>query len=92
MSELSNDFDLLVEQINAKLNEATKALKEANELKKKAGLETLIFTNWTREGKYSEFTRKLEEERGDDDYDIDRSVDDMIEDLSAQYHRINVSS
>lgn len=48
MSELDKDFEL-VKQINAKLNEAAKALKEANELRAKAGFDAFIFTNWMRE-------------------------------------------
>jgi hypothetical protein len=42
MSELDQDFESLVEQINAKLQEAADALKEANQLREKAGLPSMI--------------------------------------------------
>jgi len=49
MNDLNQDFEKTAEQINAKLKEATAALKEANRLAEAAGLPTLIYTQWTRE-------------------------------------------
>jgi hypothetical protein len=49
MSELEQDFDKTVEQINAKLKEAAAAVREANELAAKAGLDGLIFTQFDRD-------------------------------------------
>ena len=42
MSELDKDFDDVAAQINAKLEEAGKAMKEANELMEKAGIKTMF--------------------------------------------------
>lgn len=49
MSELDQDFEKLAEQINAKIKEAAEALKQANELASKAGLSTLIYSQFIRE-------------------------------------------
>ena len=38
MSDLDKDFQKLAKQINAKIMESTRAMKEANKLVKKAGL------------------------------------------------------
>ena len=62
MSDLEKDFDGLVEQINAKLKEAAASLREVNELRAKAGLESLIFTSWQREEAYREIRNRIEEE------------------------------
>lgn len=43
-SEIDEEFRALADQINRKLKEASTALKEANRLREKAGLESLIFT------------------------------------------------
>jgi hypothetical protein len=50
MSELDSNFEALVVQINAKLKEATDALREANKLADKARLPSLIYTQWLSEG------------------------------------------
>jgi len=49
MSELDQDFNSLVEQINAKIKESAAALQEANALATKAGLPTLFYSQFTRE-------------------------------------------
>jgi hypothetical protein len=42
MSELDKDFDIVAAQINAKFEEAGKAMREANELMEKAGVKTMF--------------------------------------------------
>ena len=49
MSELDQDFEKTAEQINAKIKEAAEALRQANELATKAGLPSLIYTQFTRD-------------------------------------------
>ena len=49
MSELEQDFEKAAEQINAKIKEAAEALRQANELAEKAGLPSLIYTQYTRD-------------------------------------------
>jgi hypothetical protein len=50
MSDLDQDFDSLVAQINVKLKEAADAVNAAVELSEKAGLNgSLILTQWTCE-------------------------------------------
>lgn len=49
MSELNEDFQKVVEQINAKLKEAAEALREANRLGSEAGLDGLIFTQFSKD-------------------------------------------
>lgn len=50
MSEIEQDFAEVAKQINAKIKEATDALKEANRIGKEASLPSLIYTHWTRYG------------------------------------------
>lgn len=49
MSKLEKDFEKAAKKINAKLKEAAKALKEANQIADKAGYNGLILTNWNPE-------------------------------------------
>lgn len=49
MSDLEQDFESIVAQINAKIKESAAALKQANELATKAGLSTLIYSQFIRE-------------------------------------------
>lgn len=49
MSELEQDYEALVAQINAKIKESAEALNEANALATKAGLPTLIYTQFLRD-------------------------------------------
>ncbi len=47
MSDLDKEFEVAAAEINAKIKEAATALREANDLAKKAGLPALIHTQWT---------------------------------------------
>lgn len=85
MSELEQEFDNLVGQINVKLNEAAAALKEANVLREKAGLPALIFSAWLREDAWREF-RHLEDE--DENFDIDARMDEE----RAKYEKIDTGA
>ena len=49
MSDLEQDYEKLVEQINAKIKESAEALNEANRLATQAGLPTLFYSQFTRE-------------------------------------------
>lgn len=50
MSKLDQDFIKTAEQINAKVAEATLALREANRLAEEAGLPALFYTQYIAEG------------------------------------------
>ena len=88
MSELDKDFDGLVEQINAKLKEAATALKEANALRSKAGLDSLIFTQWQREDAYREIRNRIEEE--ENRKPDSNEIYDEIEKRQELYERFDV--
>lgn len=88
MSELDKDFEGLVEQINAKLAEAAKALSEANELRSKAGFDSFIFSAWKRDDAYREIRNRIDEAgRDPDDGD---EVYDEIEKIQSQYEKFDV--
>lgn len=85
MSDLNKDFEQVAEQINAKLQEATVALKEANRLRTEAGLPALIFTNYVSEdihyhNEYSETKLSKDE------------ISDKVEELENKLKLINVSA
>lgn len=46
MDKLDVEFDVIAEEINAKIKEAAAALKVVNDLRQKAGLTSLIGTQW----------------------------------------------
>jgi hypothetical protein len=46
MSELEVDFKQVAKEINAKIKEATKAMKEANAIAKKAGIKSLTYNEY----------------------------------------------
>lgn len=75
MSELDKEFEATVEQVNAKLAESAKALREAHELAQKAGFKNgLIFSQWAREKE-----------------PIDWNDDDQYYAMEARYGKIDVS-
>lgn len=89
MSELDKDFEQHLEQLNAKLAEAAKVMKEVNELREKAGLEALIFTQWMREDAYRSIRNQIEEEENrkpDSD-----EIYERIEKLQETYEQIETS-
>lgn len=86
MSQLSAEFEQQIEQINAKLAEAAKALSEANALAKAAGYKHgLIDTQYARE--YEEVVVDLDE----DDEGYDEAYDRASEALEEKYSAIDVS-
>jgi len=85
MSDLEQDFNSLVVQINSKLNEAAKALKEANQLREKAGLRSLIFNAWEREEAYSRFN-----DQADEDENVD--VDELMDEEYKKYQSIDTNA
>jgi len=92
MTDLEQDFDSLLTQINTKLNEAADKLREVNELRKKAGLDALIFTSWEREEAYRRISRQVEEseEAQNEDFDIDEKVDELMDAEYRKYEAIDV--
>jgi hypothetical protein len=84
MSDLEQDFNKVAEQINAKIAEAAKALKEANRLADEAGLEGLIFTQFTKED--IQRSNKYADEPLDDE-----QLDDKIADLEEKYELIKTA-
>jgi hypothetical protein len=64
MSELDKDFEEAVKEINAKIKEATSTLIDLAVLCEKAGLDSLIVTQWTYDWlgktKTEQLSRKLE--------------------------------
>lgn len=94
MSDLDKDFESLVEQINAKLNEAAIAMKEANNLRIKAGLDSLIFSQWEREEAYRQISREVNEseEAEDPDFDEDEVVQTRMEEVQAKYDSIDTDA
>jgi hypothetical protein len=53
MSDIENDFDKVIEQINAQIVEAAKAMTKANELASKAGLKSIASSS--SDGDYDHF-------------------------------------
>lgn len=59
MSDIENEFDGAVAQINDKIKQAAEALKEANEIGKKAGIEYLGASYYTMEDLSKEDLKKM---------------------------------
>lgn len=93
MSELDQDFESLAEQINAKLAEAAEKLREVNELRVQAGLQSLIFSQWERDDVYRRISREVEEsdEASNPDFDVDEAIETKMEEYEAKYNAIDVS-
>ena len=88
MSQLSAEFEQQIEQINAKLAESAKALREANELAKKAGYQHgIINSQWAREKESTGINRKDFEDE-DAYYE---AQDRAYEALEEKYSSIDVS-
>ena len=79
MSTLDQEFQETVEQVNAKLDEAAKALKEAAKLAKKAGFKHgIIFSQWARENEGIDWSAE--------------DADDKYMALEEKYGMIDVSA
>lgn len=84
MTILDENFKELAEQINAKVKEAAEALREANRLADEAGLNGLIYTQWTSEDDSSmeELTNEEREAlENDDEWDGESSPLKMKTDM-----------
>jgi len=94
MSELDKDFDSLVAQINTKLAEAADAMKEVNRLRVKAGLNSLIFSQWEREYIYEKVSREVNESEDSlhPDLDEDEIIDMKMDEIAARYDRIQTDA
>lgn len=89
MSELDKEFDAaLLEQLNEKLLEAAKAMKEVNEIRTKLGLDSLILSSWSRDDLYSEVERKFEEDESLHEDEIGDKIEEKMEEYQAFYDRI----
>lgn len=93
MSELEQDFDSVLKELNIKLKEAADKMREVNELRAKAGFESLIFSQWEREEAYSRIRSEVNESEAteDPDFDEDYAVDEKMEELRARYDLIEKS-
>ena len=89
MSELDQDFESLLAQINVKLNEAAVKLKEANELRKKVGFPSFIFTDWMSDDVHSELYRKLNEQFTNDEK-LNNALNEAMGLERAKYKRFDV--
>ncbi len=70
MSDLEKDFQETADKINAKVKEATEALREANRLASEAGLPALIYTQYTRDDDDYEYSEEeLEDLESDENWD-----------------------
>lgn len=90
MSDLEKDFEQHLEQLNAKLAEAAKVMKEVNELRAKAGLESLIFSAWMREDAYRTIRNQIEEE--ENRKPDSNEIYDRIEEMQARYEQIETGA
>lgn len=84
MSYLDNDFDEVANKINAKLKEATEALREANRLSTEAGLVGLIYTQFTRDDLEYNLGRKPTAEQK-------AELQKQLEELEEKLEKIDVS-
>lgn len=83
MSILDKEFDAeVLAQLNEKLAEAAKVMKEVNELRSKLGIDSLILTSWERDNLYSELQGKLNE---DENISSDQEYNDILDDKMAEY-------
>jgi hypothetical protein len=88
MSDLEQDFDSLVREINIKLSEAAAALKQANDLREKAGLDSLIFTSDIKEAFEAKIYCELEARADREDLDFDTEIEARSELEEAKYSKI----
>lgn len=69
MTKLEQDYSKVAKEINAKIKEAAKAMKAANKIAKKAGLEILTTSpRWVCEENSEEEIEALEEKVGAIDF------------------------
>ncbi len=88
MSDLDKDFEETVAQINAKLEESAKALREANKLAIKAGYKHgLINSQWAREAE-----EMPSEEDFESPEEYDKACDAHYDTLSKKYSLIDVGN
>lgn len=94
MSILDKEFDAeLLEQLNTKLAEAAKTMKEVNALRSKLGLDSLILTSWARDDLYSEIRSRFDEDENiSSDQEMDDLVDDKMAECEALYDRIKTDA
>lgn len=90
MSDLEQDFDSVLIELNTKIKEAAEKLREVNELRAKAGFESLIFSQWEREEAYSRIRSEVSESEAAEspDFDEDGAIDDKMEEIRARYSLI----
>lgn len=77
--DLENEFQKTANAINAKLQEAANALKEANRLAREAKLPALIVTQWNEDQFLDAFDKSSDEEEEDEELDEDSEEEDYDE-------------
>lgn len=77
-ADLEKDFDKVAAQINAKLQEAAAAIREASRLSDEFGLDgSLIYTQWTED--YSKLDLDIDEE----EYDREGTIEAIFEQIDV---------
>lgn len=98
MSILDKEFDgELLAQLNEKLAEAAKVMKEVNELRGKLGLDSLILTSWARDDLYRDIESQLDESEDEDIVQMNRReksdlIYERIEQAQALYEQIKTDA
>ena len=98
MSILDKEFDgELLAQLNEKLVEAAKIMKEVNELRGKLGLDSLILTSWARDDLYRDIESQLDESEDEDIVHLNRReksdlIYEKLEQAQALYEQIQTDA
>ncbi len=94
MSILDKEFDAeVLAQLNEKLAEAAKIMKEVNALRDKLGLDSLILTSWARDDLYSQLRDEMDEDETiNSDQERDDRIDEGMERAQSLYDQIKTSA
>lgn len=78
MNKLNQEFNDTVEALKVKLQEAAKAMREANELREKANLPTLVMSVWVQD-----------DLSNDECEELDAKLKPLYNDISALESELN---
>lgn len=90
MSDLDKEFEKTIDLLNEKLGDAARALKDANELCKKAGFPSMILASWVRDDLYKKIKKELESSLVDGE-NLDTEISEKMKDEEARYNLIDLS-
>lgn len=85
-SSLEEDFEKTAKEINAQVKVAAEAVRKLNELRTKAGLPTLLDTQWLEDSVRWENRRLDKNEMLNED-----ELDEKVEDIRNKLQQINVN-